>query len=174
MTTDDLDDIDAHRLDLRSDDVVVPRIEALASLFPEAVRDGKVDVDALAQALGDVRDDGPERFGLTWPGKAEAIRLAQRPSEGTLVPSREQSVGWDDTRNLLIEGENLEVLKLLQRSYHGTAKLLRDVVAPMGVEVAFTDLTSEAAVRDALAKPARELARVGAHAVLGLRKSGEA
>jgi adenine-specific DNA-methyltransferase len=122
--TDDHDDLDPHRLDLRSADLVAPRIKALASLFPEAIRDGKIDVDVIAQALGDVSDDGPERFGLTWPGKAEAIRVAQRPSEGTLVPMKDQSVNWDDTQNLVIEGENLEVLKLLQRSYHGKVKLI--------------------------------------------------
>jgi adenine-specific DNA-methyltransferase len=124
MEADMTDDLEPHRLDLRSADIVAPRVEALASLFPEAVSDGKVDLDALARLLGDVTDGGPERFGLTWPGKAEAIRLAQRASEGTLVPSRDQSVDWDNTENIIIEGDNLEVLKLLQRSYHGKAKLI--------------------------------------------------
>lgn len=113
-----------HRLDLRSADVVEPRIEALAELLPEVVRDGKVDVDALRAALGDLADEGPERFGLTWPGKADAIRMAQRRAEGTLVPMKDESVEWDTTKNVIIEGENLEVLKLLQRSYHGKVKLI--------------------------------------------------
>lgn len=121
--TDDID-LDPYRLDLRSVDVVEPRAQALASLFPEAIRDGKLDVDRLAQLLGDVADDGPERFGLTWPGKADAIRMAQRPSEGTLVPMKDESADWDTTQNIVIEGENLEVLKLLQRSYHGKVKLI--------------------------------------------------
>ncbi len=118
------DVLEQHRLDLRSADVVEPRIEELAKLVPEAVRDGKIDVDALRAALGDVADEGPERFGLTWPGKADAIRMAQRRAEGTLVPMKDESVEWETTKNVIIEGENLEVLKLLQRSYHGKVKLI--------------------------------------------------
>lgn len=117
-------DLEPYRLDIRSADPIEPRVEALAALFPEAVRDGKIDVDQLAQLLGDVTDDGAERFGLSWPGKADAIRIAQRPSEGTLVPIKDESVDWDTTQNLVIEGENLEVLKLLQRSYHRMVKLI--------------------------------------------------
>lgn len=113
-----------HRLDLRSADVVEPRVEALRELFPEAVRDGKLDVEAMQAALGDIAERGPERFGLTWPGKADAIRMAQRRAEGTLVPMKDESVEWDSTKNVIIEGENLEVLKLLQRSYHGKVKLI--------------------------------------------------
>jgi adenine-specific DNA-methyltransferase len=104
--------------------VVEPRAERLAKLFPEAVRDGKLDLDALRAALGDVVDEGFERFGLTWPGKLGAIRTAQTPSDGTLVPIPEQSVDWEATGNVIVEGENLEVLKLLQRSYHGAVKLI--------------------------------------------------
>jgi len=121
---DDALDADPRRLDLRSADVIGPRAEALRRLFPEAVRDGKLDFEALHQALGDAVDDGPERFGLSWPGKADAIRVAQRPSDGTLVPMPAESVAWDTTQNVIIEGENLEVLKLLQRSYHGRVKLI--------------------------------------------------
>ncbi len=117
-------DPDPRRLGLRSADVVAERAEALRRLFPEAVRDGKLDFEALHQALGDAVDDGPERFGLSWPGKADAIRVAQRRSDGTLVPMPEESVAWDTTQNVIVEGENLEVLKLLQRSYHGRVKLI--------------------------------------------------
>jgi adenine-specific DNA-methyltransferase len=112
------------RLDLRSADVIEPRIDALAKLFPEAVKDGKLDVDSMRAALGDVAEQGPERFGLTWPGKGDAIRRAQRRAEGTLVPMKGESVEWETTKNVIIEGENLEVLKLLQRSYHSKVKLI--------------------------------------------------
>jgi len=120
----DIEDLEPTRLELRSADIVEPRAEELRALFPEAVRDGKLDLEALAAALGDVVDDGPERFGLTWPGKSAAIRMAQRPSEGTLVPMEDESVDWDTTKNVIVEGENLEVLKVLQRSYHGRVKLI--------------------------------------------------
>ena len=123
--TDEADsELDPARLDLRSADVIDERARALADLFPEAVRDGKLDVEALQGLLGDVADSGPERFGLSWPGKATAIRMAQSRAEGALVPMRDESVEWGSTKNIIIEGENLEVLKLLQRSYHGQVKLI--------------------------------------------------
>lgn len=124
MSQRDEDVLEPYRLDLRSADILEPRAQELAKLFPEAVRDGKIDCDALAAALGDVIDEGPERFGLTWPGKSDAIRMAQRPSEGTLVPMQEESVDWETTKNVIVEGENLEVLKVLQRSYHSRVKLI--------------------------------------------------
>lgn len=117
-------ELESRRLRLSSADVVSPRVEDLASLFPEAVSDGKLDLERLAAALGDVVDDERETFGLSWPGKREAIRAAQRPSEATLEPIPEESVNWDGTKNVFIEGENLEVLKVLQRSYHGKVKLI--------------------------------------------------
>jgi len=112
------------RVDLKSADIVEPRVRALADLFPEAVRDGRIDLEALAAQLGQATETGPERFGLTWPGKADAIRMAQRPAEGALVPMPDESLEWNTTENVIIEGENLEVLKLLQRSYHGRVKLV--------------------------------------------------
>ncbi len=117
-------ELEPSRLDLRSADVIEPRIERLAELFPEAVKDGKLDVDSMRAALGDVAEPGPERFGLSWPGKGDAIRMAQRRAEGTLVPMKDESIEWDTTKNVIIEGENLEVLKLLQHSYHGKVKLI--------------------------------------------------
>lgn len=115
---------DPARLELRSADVVAPRVAQLAALFPEAVRDGRLDADALRAALGEAAEPGPERFGLTWPGKAAAILAAQRRAEGALVPQREESVAWDQTGHVVVEGENLGVLKLLQRSYHRRVKLI--------------------------------------------------
>lgn len=101
----------------RSTDPVGDNITALKALFPAAVADGRIDFDTLRQLLGDEVDDGDERYGLNWPGKRRARRLALTPSTGTLRPAREDSVDWDTTRNLMIEGDNLEVLKLLQKSY---------------------------------------------------------
>ncbi|MGI8663979.1 MAG: site-specific DNA-methyltransferase [Acidimicrobiales bacterium] len=112
------------RLDLKSAIPTDDRFEVLRVTFPEVLREGKVDVDALRRSLGDWVDPGPERFGLTWPGKAECMRVIQEPSVGTLVPMPEESVDWDTTQNVIIEGENLEVLKLLQKAYYGKVKLI--------------------------------------------------
>jgi len=108
----------------QSADLVAENIAVLKTLFPAAVADGRIDFDTLRQLLGDEVDDGDERYGLNWPGKRRARRLALTPSTGTLRPAREDSVEWDTTRNLMIEGDNLEVLKLLQKSYAGKVKLI--------------------------------------------------
>jgi adenine-specific DNA-methyltransferase len=100
------------------------RLIALRGLFPEAFRENKVDFDALRRALGDWVDPGPERFGLTWPGKAECVRVIQQPSIGTLAPMPAASEDWDTTQNVIIEGDNLEVLKLLQKAYYGKVKMI--------------------------------------------------
>ena len=85
---------------------------------------GKLDFDRLRLALGETVDLGKERYGMTWPGKADCFKAIQRPSLGTLLPVREESVNFDETENLIIEGDNLEVLKLLQKSYLGKIKLI--------------------------------------------------
>ena len=113
------------RFDLRSADIAADRREELLNLFPDVrTEDGKIDFDALKRSLGETVDTGPERFGLTWPGKAECMRVVQQPSIGTLVPMREESVDFDTTQNVIIEGDNLEVLKLLQKAYYGKVKLI--------------------------------------------------
>ncbi len=112
------------RLDTRSQSPVDERIAGLRELFPEVFREEKIDFEALQRSLGEWVDPGKERFGLTWPGKAECMRVIQQPSVGTLVPDREGSVDFDTTQNLIIEGDNLEVLKLLQKSYHGKVKMI--------------------------------------------------
>ncbi len=112
------------RFDIGSVDPTDDRVDALRAAFPEVFREDKVDFDALRRALGDWVDPGPERFGLVWPGKAECMRVIQQPSIGTLVPMPEESVDWDTTQNVIIEGENLEVLKLLQKAYYGKVKLI--------------------------------------------------
>lgn len=112
------------KIDLRSKDILAERLDKLRDLLPEAFREGKIDFDALKQALGEEIDPGRERYGLTWAGKSEAIKNIQTPSVGTLVPVPEESVNFDTTENLIIEGDNLEVLKLLQKSYHGKVKMI--------------------------------------------------
>lgn len=99
-------------------------IKKLQELFPDIVCDGKVDFDKLKQNLGEFVDDDTERYNFTWNGKGRALRLSQTPSMGTLRPCKEESVDWDNTKNLYIEGDNLEVLKLLQKSYHSKIKLI--------------------------------------------------
>jgi adenine-specific DNA-methyltransferase len=103
----------------KSQDVVAENIEVLKTLFPEAFTEGKVDFEVLKQLLGAAIDEREEKYGLNWYGKRRARQLALTPSTGTLRPSPEESVDWDTTRNLMIEGDNLEVLKLLQKSYAG-------------------------------------------------------
>ena len=108
----------------RSADLVAENTKELKRLFPEAFVEGRLDFSVLHELLGDVVEDGEEKFGLNWHGKARARRLAQTPSAGTLRPCPEESVDWETTQNLMIEGDNLEVLKLLQKSYSGKVKLI--------------------------------------------------
>lgn len=108
----------------RSADLVADNIANLKALFPEAFAEGRIDFEVLRQLLGDAVEDGEEKYGLNWHGKRRARRLALMPSTGTLRPCPEESVNWDTTRNLMIEGDNLEVLKLLQKSYAGKVKLI--------------------------------------------------
>ncbi len=113
------------RLPLATDDPLRDRLAELRRLLPEAFAEGKLAPDKLAQILGEGGLAlGPERYGLNWAGKGDAIRALQAPSVGTLLPCRDQSVEFDATGNLIIEGDNLEVLKLLQRSYYGKVKLI--------------------------------------------------
>ena len=108
----------------RSPDLVAENTAHMARLFPEAFSEGKVDFAVLRELLGDAVDDADEKYGLTWHGKRRARRLALTPSTGTLRPCPEESVDWDSTQNLMIEGDNLEVLKLLQKSYTNKVKLI--------------------------------------------------
>ena len=108
----------------RSADVVAENLEHLKALFPEAFTEGKVAFDVLKQLLGGAVDEREEKYGLNWHGKRQARQLALTPSTGTLRPCPEESVDWDTTQNLMIEGDNLEVLKLLQKSYAGKVKLI--------------------------------------------------
>ena len=98
--------------------------EQLAELVPEAVADGKIDVLKLQELLAQDAAETSERFGLFWPGKQRALRIAQMPTSATLRPEPAKSKHWDTTKNVFIEGDNLEVLKILQKHYHGKIKMI--------------------------------------------------
>lgn len=108
----------------KSADIVAGNVDALKDLFPEAFKEGGVDFDVLRQLLGGAVDEKDEKYGLNWHGKRKARQIALTPSTGTLLPCPEESIDWDTTQNLMIEGDNLEVLKLLQKSYAGKVKLI--------------------------------------------------
>ncbi|MBX3366224.1 MAG: site-specific DNA-methyltransferase [Phycisphaeraceae bacterium] len=113
------------KMDLRSHDIAAERIAELLRLFPEIRTEaGKLDFERLRLALGESVDVGKERYGMNWPGKADCFKTIQTPSVATLRPCPEESVNWDTTENLIIEGDNLEVLKLLQKSYLGRIKMI--------------------------------------------------
>lgn len=112
-----------------STDLIAENIKRLKNLFPELVTEGAdgvaVNVDVLRALVGNsIATDADEKFGLNWHGKRRARQLALTPSTGTLRPERDCSADWDTTRNVMIEGDNLEVLKVLQKSYGGKVKLI--------------------------------------------------
>lgn len=107
-----------------SRNLTAENLKAMQQLFPEAFVEGKIDFDVLRQLLGDFVEDAQERYSFKWNGKGRALRLSQTPSMGTLRPCKEESRDWDTTENLYIEGDNLEVLKLLQKSYYGKVKMI--------------------------------------------------
>lgn len=124
-------DREKKKLDGKSFNIIEDNIKKLQELFPEIVTEGKVDIDKLALLFDKARNedtegklDGEERYEFTWKGKKEAMRLAQKQSTGTLRPCREDSVNFDETQNLYIEGDNLEVLRALQNSYRGKVKMI--------------------------------------------------
>ncbi len=104
--------------------IVGENIEALKAILPDAFTEDGINFDVLRQLLGDEVTDTEEKYGLTWHGKKMARQIALTPSTGTLRPCPGESVDWEKTQNLLIEGDNLEVLKLLQKSYAGKVKLI--------------------------------------------------
>lgn len=121
--------IEATSTEARSSDVVAGNVEQLKALFPELITEGAngiaINVDVLKVLVDDnTVSDADEKYGLNWHGKRRARQLALTPSTGTLRPCPEDSVDWDTTQNLMIEGDNLEVLKLLQKSYANKVKLI--------------------------------------------------
>lgn len=123
-----------NKLDGYSKDIVAQNIEKIQELFPEAVTETKdkktgvisrqVNFDILEQVLGVYPEEPNERYNFTWNGKSQARRIAQTSSLATLRPCKDESKNWDSTKNLYIEGDNLEVLKLLQKSYHRKVKMI--------------------------------------------------
>ena len=111
--------MDGQSLNIKQD-----HIEKLKTLFPEAITEGKVDWEKLKATLGEDIRFTNERYVLNWAGKSEAFKILQEPTTATLVPDKEESVNFDDTGHLFIEGENLEVLKVLQKSYYGKVKMI--------------------------------------------------
>ena len=120
--------LDATSPEAQSADLKADNIAKLRALFPEVFTEGKdgaaINVDVLKGLVGAVVTDADEKYGLNWHGKRRARQLALTPSTGTLRPCPEESVDWDTTQNLMIEGDNLEVLKLLQKSYANKVKLI--------------------------------------------------
>ncbi|MEH0147888.1 site-specific DNA-methyltransferase [Corynebacterium sp. Q4381] len=117
-------DFDETRIEPWSPDFRTALATELAKLAPEAVADGKIDIETLKELLDGDASDTSERFGLFWPGKKRAMRAAQTPTSATLAPDFENSKDWDTTQNVFIEGDNLEVLKILQKHYHGKIKMI--------------------------------------------------
>ncbi|HDX9538234.1 MULTISPECIES: site-specific DNA-methyltransferase [Bacillus] len=112
------------KLEGKTFNVVQDNIEKLKGLFPEAFTENKVDIDKLRLALGENVEKEKERYEFTWHGKTEAIQLAQKQTTGTLLPCKDKSVNWETTNNLYIEGDNLEVLRILQNSYRNKVKMI--------------------------------------------------
>lgn len=119
-----MEKITAASAESKSLDITAQNIEQLKALFPDVFSEGKIDFESLKAVLGEAIDDSVERYNFTWNGKNKARQIAQTPSTGTLRPCKEESVNWDTTENLFIEGDNLEVLKLLQKSYHRKVKMI--------------------------------------------------
>ena len=113
-----------NKLDGLSMDLENANMEKLKSVFPECFAEGKLDIDKLLSLCGEYIDNDFEKYKFEWKGKSECLRLAQKRSTGTLRPCREESLNFDDTENVYIEGDNLEVLKLLQTAYYNKIKMI--------------------------------------------------
>lgn len=111
-------------VDDESLNLVEQRKEELKQILPEIFVDGKIDVNKLREALGDYVETGSERYSFNWAGRIQSLRVRDRRSKATLTPNKKESVDFDNTRNIFIEGENLEVLKILQKSYQGKVKMI--------------------------------------------------
>ena len=111
-------------MDGLSMDLEQTNLDKLRAVFPECFAEGKLDIDKLLGLCGEYIDNDFEKYRFEWKGKAECLRLAQKRSAGTLRPCPEESVNWDTTQNLYIEGDNLEVLKLLQSAYYRKVKMI--------------------------------------------------
>ena len=116
--------MDTNKLDGLSMNLESANMQKLKVCFPECFAEGKLDIDKLLSLCGEYIDNDFEKYKFEWKGKSESLRLAQKRSTGTLRPCREESVNFDDTQNIYIEGDNLEVLKLLQTAYYNKIKMI--------------------------------------------------
>lgn len=116
--------MEENKLTGKSMDIVLDNVSILKELFPEIVVEDKIDFNILKQLLGENIVDSKERYSFSWPGKTQAIKESQKQSNGTLRPCKDESKNWDSTKNLYIEGDNLEVLKLLQKGYYNKIKAI--------------------------------------------------
>ena len=115
---------ESKKVDLNSQNITEETLQQLKQLIPSVFREGKIDFDALKTVLGDVVEPSREFYSFSWAGKSEAFRTLQAPSTATLKPDKDESVDFENTENLFIEGDNLEVLKLLQKTYHDKIKMI--------------------------------------------------
>ncbi|MGB3479389.1 MAG: site-specific DNA-methyltransferase [bacterium] len=111
-------------MDGKSLNITEGKLNQLKEIIPEAFTEGKIDWEKLKATLGEAIEFKNERYVLNWAGKSDAFRVLQSPTTSTLVPDKEESVNFDNTEHLFIEGENLEVLKVLQKSYFGKIKMI--------------------------------------------------
>lgn len=120
-----MDNIETNKLDMKSKDIISENIEKISALFPNCVSEGKIDFDMLKQELSkDIIEDGKEKYQLTWAGKKDAIINVNTQCNKTLRPLKDKSMNFDKTKNVYIEGDNLEILKILQESYLNKIKLI--------------------------------------------------
>ena len=116
--------MEINKMDGMSMDIEQTEMEKLKSVFPQCFAEGKLDIDKLLSLCGEYIDNDFEKYKFEWKGKIEALKLAQKRSTGTLRPCKAESVNFDETKNLYIEGDNLEVLKLLQTAYYNKIKMI--------------------------------------------------
>lgn len=107
-----------------SQDVVKEKIKLLKKVIPECFSDGVLDFEELRKTLGKTLDSNDEKYTFSWAGRNNTFKAIQAPSKGTLIPDKKESVNFDETENIFIEGDNLEILKLLQKSYFEKIKLI--------------------------------------------------
>jgi adenine-specific DNA-methyltransferase len=112
------------KLDKNSLDVVKQNIEKLKEIFPDVFTEDKIDFEKLRENLGEFVDESDEKYQFTWFGKKKANQLALTPTKATLRPAKNESKNWETTKNIYIEGDNLEVLKVLQKAYYKKIKMI--------------------------------------------------
>ena len=132
------------KMSLKSMNITEEQKKKLKQIFPEVFNEDKIDWNKLKTTLGEELDSGVELYNTNWPGKKDCYRIIQDPSLATLKPCKEESLDWDKTQNLFIEGDNLEVLKLLQKPYYEKVKMIYiDPPYNTGKEFIYPDKYSE-------------------------------